>query len=102
MRFKLVPANRRSAGLLQDRQLSQGLRVHSEAFFRGWEIALAHFLGVLAESFLDNLAQASVLLGMLGNEVGEKAQHVVEHLHLPVAAGSSADADGRDGQPPGD
>src|SRR5579871_2095132 len=68
----------------------------------GVEFAAADFLGVTLDGFLDLVVKMEVSLGVLGMEVRQKAHHVVEHLHLPVAMRPGANADRGDFQGPAD
>jgi hypothetical protein len=51
------------------------------------ETALAHLLGIFARCRPDLFAQAAIPLDEFRGELGEEAEHVVDHQDLPVAAG---------------
>src|SRR5438270_13203269 len=65
---------------------------------RSGEGAATHVLRELARGGFDRLAEFGVLANELGDVVRIQAEDVLDDEHLCIAMGSSADADGGDGQ----
>src|SRR5712692_2773192 len=65
-----------------------------------WERAVADLLRVALGGLRDLLGQVGVALHELRRLARGQAQHVVEDEHLPIRAGPSPDADGRDSKRP--
>ena len=55
-----------------------------------------NFRNVPADRVTNAFVKLQISLGVLGVEIREKSQKIVEHLHLAVAKRPGADSDGGD------
>src|SRR5438067_13316095 len=81
--------------------LGQRRGVHRRALRRGREDAVGDLLDIGPERGLDRLADGGLGLGAAPRLARAQPPHAVPDLHLAIAAGAGADADGGDPQPPG-
>ena len=81
--------------LLRRRVLWRAARA-AVGVLRGRKAPGADLLGVFARRGADLVAELAVALDEFRRELGEQAEHVVDHQDLPVAGRRAADADRRD------